>query len=383
MTKNGKPHVMIFIDWYKPGYKAGGPIRSVSNMVARLKNDFRFSIVTRDTDYCEDVPYSNVRSDQWNESEDGSRIYYFSRHQLNRRNIQDLIRSGNADVIYLNGIYSFYFTLYPLFVLRALRKTKVVVAARGMLSPGSLGVKSGKKKLFLAASRFLGLFRNVLFHATTEIEKQEIRNAFGQSTAVHVAGNLSESADGAPVAFRKKDPGTIVLTSVARISPEKNLLYCLQVLQHVTAEVIFDIYGPIYNQEYWEQCSQAISRLPANVHVTYKGSIPAENVYGVLSSAHFLFLPSTGENFGHIILQSLSAGCPVIISNRTPWKDLEKSNAGFDLPLEQMDLFKAAIEKAAAMGQDEYNASSAAASALAKKYIADASLLQQNKELFL
>ena len=45
-----KPKVLIFIDWYKPGFKAGGPIQSVSNIVSQLGKDYEFYIITRDTD---------------------------------------------------------------------------------------------------------------------------------------------------------------------------------------------------------------------------------------------------------------------------------------------------------------------------------------------
>ena len=42
-----------------------------------------------------------------------------------------------------------------------------------------------------------------------------------------------------------------------------------------------------------------------------------------------MFLPSKGENFGHIIMESLAASTPVIISDLTPWKDLENARAMF------------------------------------------------------
>ena len=43
-----KPKILILTDWYLPGTNAGGPVRSIANMIAHLKNEFLFKIITRD-----------------------------------------------------------------------------------------------------------------------------------------------------------------------------------------------------------------------------------------------------------------------------------------------------------------------------------------------
>jgi hypothetical protein len=60
---SAKPRVLVFVDWYLPGYKAGGPIRSVAALVRSLRDHCTFSIVTSDTDATERTPYPGVRSD--------------------------------------------------------------------------------------------------------------------------------------------------------------------------------------------------------------------------------------------------------------------------------------------------------------------------------
>ncbi|MEM9024054.1 MAG: hypothetical protein AAGB22_09950, partial [Bacteroidota bacterium] len=63
-----RPRVLLFADWFLPGYKAGGPIRSCANLIAQLQDSYEFLVVTRDTDYCETTPYPEVTSNAWNES---------------------------------------------------------------------------------------------------------------------------------------------------------------------------------------------------------------------------------------------------------------------------------------------------------------------------
>ena len=46
-------------------------------------------------------------------------------------------------------------------------------------------------------------------------------------------------------------------------------------------------------------------------------------------------LPTLGENFGHVIAESLSAGCPVICSQHTPWTEV--INQGGGVALKELD----------------------------------------------
>lgn len=378
-----KLKILIFIDWYLPGYKAGGPIQSVSNLVEHLKNGFDFSIITRNTDYCETSPYVNVKSNEWNILENGVKVYYFSEDQLTRANVRNLIRKTEFDVVYLNGIYSLYFTLIPLFFLRKKHDKRIVIAARGMLSDGSINVKKTKKQFFIRAVKVLKLFDNVVFHATTEVEKHEIRAVFGEHIDIKTATNLGEINLNSELCKREKKSGNLKLVNVARISPEKNLLFALQALAICKENIDFDFYGPVYNQEYWVECKLVLNQLPENIKATYKGSIENTKVMGMLKKHHFMFMPSTGENFGHIILQSLTAGCPVIISDQTPWKNLKNNNIGWDISLKDVNKFSDTIDFCAQMNQDEFNSMSKNAHQFAQQFRNNPISLEQNRHLFL
>ncbi len=378
---NNKKRILIFIDWYLPGYKAGGPIQSVANLVAHLKADHEISIITRDTDYSESRPYTTIKSDTWLER-DGTRICYISKSQLKYSTIHKLISEESFDYVYLNGIYSLYFTLIPLFILRKGRGYKIVVAARGMLSKGSLNVKKTKKNLFLRMIKMARLFSGVTFHATTEMEHREIQVALGDKMMIKTAGNLPPLQEAVSFHNRKKEAGEVKLINIARIAPEKNLLLSLQILQQIKKPVLFDVYGPVYNHSYWEQCKKVIQNLPEHVKVNYKGSLESHKVMQVLKEAHFLFMPTSGENFGHIILQSLTAGTPVIISDQTPWKDLKNKHCGWDVALNQTERFIEILETCSEMTQSDYDNYSQNAHSFAFQYIHNPQLIQQNIELF-
>ena len=95
-----------------------------------------------------------------------------------------------------------------------------------------------------------------------------------------------------------------------------------------------------------------------------------------------MFMPSSGEKFGHIILQSLTVGCPIIISDKTPWKHLQEKNIGWDIPLENIDKYVETIELCSEMEQLEYNKKSTKAFEFAQQYMNNPEIISQNLQLF-
>lgn len=373
--------VLVFIDWYLPGFRAGGPVQSCANLVAHLGEEIQFSVVTRDTDYTSETPYPNVTPNTWNRLSDGTRVYYVSNDELQPSTIRRILDEEQYDAVYLNGIYSYCFTQQP---LRALRRSPkpVIVAVRGMLAPSALAIKKKKKKLYLALAKLTGMFSNVRFHATTEKEADEVRRVFGDDVMVAVAPNLPKKSGTSIAPLHTKKRGQLRLVSVARIAPEKNTLFALQVLQHVKVDTEMDFYGPVYDQDYAAECRRAAEQLPKNVRVNFHASVPPEEVPALLRDYDALFLPSRGENFGHVILEAFQAGLPVIISDQTPWRNLEAQQLGVDLPLDDPKVFAAAIAKFAEMDEAEFRNWSEQAAAFAAAYLDDETVLQASRDLF-
>jgi len=374
-----KKKLLIFIDWYKPGYKAGGPIRSISNLTATLGDKLDIHIITRDTDYLETTPYTIIESNKWNII-DSTKVYYLSNNNINRANIKKLIQEVNPELVYCNSLYSPYFTLIPIYLAKKLN-IQSVLAIRGMLSEGSLGVKSHKKKLFLLVTKTIGLFKKCTFHATTIDEKKAIQNTFGKQTPIIIAQNLPEKKN-IPFQEKEKEVNHLRIVNIGRVAPEKNTLYALEVLKEITSNILFDIYGPIYDQGYWDKCKVIISQLPKNVVVNYKGVLPHKDLDGVLKNYQVFFSPSTGENFGHSIIEAMINSCIPIISDQTPWVKLEEKNIGFDLPLNAPLLFAKKIDQLALMDKSTLNKISYKTHQFAKKTINDHELIKKYTILF-
>lgn len=427
--------ILIFIDWFLPGYKAGGPTRSYANLIDHFKGEYQFYIVTRNTDYTETKPYPGIKSNSWTNFDTNVFVWYCSQDFIKKKNLKNLIQQTDWDVLYINGIYSWYFSILPLLIGKKTKKGKIIVSVRGMLKQSAVNVKQGKKKLFIKSIRRLGWYRGITLHATNEDEKQDIIQNFGQHLNIHVAPNLPRKING-EFSTKEKKTGTLNLISIARISPEKNTLYALEILKRLslskspttetqnsepetrntkpqtptsdlqspvsgspvpnnhlpidigTADayelptINFELYGSIYNPQYWDECQKIIENLPNWINVTYHGTLDTEKVFSKLSESHFLFMPTRGENFGHVILESLSAGCPVIISDQTPWKNLAEKSVGWDIDLTDEQKYVEVLNQCISMEQIEYDKKSKASYQYASQFINDKDTINSNRNLF-
>jgi glycosyltransferase involved in cell wall biosynthesis len=223
-----------------------------------------------------------------------------------------------------------------------------------MLHPEALLQKSFKKKIYLWLWKILGMHKQNIFHATDKKEREYIQQVFGLKTRVLVAANFPKILPRQTVIVKKE--GSLKLISIALISPMKNILCVLEALLFTTGNIEYNIYGPVKDKNYWEQCEALIKKLPANIKVSYHGDIFPEKISEALSQHHVFILPSKSENFGHAIYEALTAGRPVITSYNTPWNDLKKYKAGINVSTgnNSIDLQKA-IEHFAAMNQEQLN----------------------------
>lgn len=376
-----KPLVLAFIDWYKPFFKAGGPVRSMVNLVDHLHERVDFRIVTGDRDYTASFSPDDLPKDRWVERDRGERVWYASPAARTLKQWRALLNEQPWDVVYINGLYSKWSTMAPLWLLRR-SKQRRIVAVRGMLARGPMKQSAAKKRAYLLAMKTAGCFRGVEFQATNAEEAEDIRRWIGRDVKVHLVPNLGRRLDAAEPDAIAKRPGELRLVSVGRIAPEKNTLFAIERLHGLKGDVRFDLFGTVYDQAYWKRCQEAIAQLPANVKVDWHDHISEDHVRSVIEQAHAVFMPSVGENFGHTMLEALVVGRPLLISDRTPWKELEAKHAGWDLPLEEPKRFEEVLARLLEMGGAEHAAWVEGASALGKRYLADATGVERSLALF-
>ena len=330
-----KPRVVILVEYYLPGFRAGGPMRSVSALVEQLASEIDFYILTRDRDEGSTLPYPGLQEGAW-KPVGRAKVRYMAPREITARRLGAAVRDVQPDAVYLNGFFgAMSMKLLIARRLGGLKGIHVLLAPRGELSPGALRLKAFKKRTFLQLSQAMALHRGVAFHASTARESEEISMAIPIQETPMIARN--------PVALTAptrhacaKVSGAARFVFLSRIARKKNVHLAIDLLRSLKGSVEFEIYGPVIDEPYWCECQALIAQMPQNVTVTYHGPIAHDLVASTLSAHHFFLFPTASENFGHAIVEALVAGCPVVTSDQTPWLGLSKTGVGWDLPLEDI-----------------------------------------------
>lgn len=383
-----KTKVLVLYEFFYPGYKAGGPVQSLMNMVTLLSSHFNFAVATTAFDLQEQIPYSSVQLDNWNSvqlsnnSHDKIPVFYSSKRSISFWQLYKNIKESNCNIIYINGFYTRHF-LFPLIYKKffLLKGKEIIVSPRGMLQMGALKSKSFQKEIFLSTMKIFGLMKNVKYHATTNDEAEDVKKIFGKSAKVVVAGNVPKT----PFANSKKavkQKGVLKLIYLSLITEKKNLLLLLNVLLKSNENIELDIYGPIKDQQYWQQCQQLIKQQSSSILISYKGDISPSLVQEIISKYDALVLLTKGENFGHALYESLSVGTPIITSKFTPWQDLENKFAGWMVDIDNEEAILKQINSLVHYNEQEWQKFSDGALAMAKKYFDGNNFVEDYSLLF-
>ena len=384
MELSNKKKVLILSEWYLPGRNAGGPVKSIESFVCSMKEYLQFYILTTDTDLGETKPYDSVKTNEWLEQHDGVSICYLKSGGITTSKLIEAIKCTGCDYIYINSLYSKWFSIVPIRLnLQGKISCKIVLAPRGMLSDGALKLKTFKKKTFILFSRLIGFHRNITWHASNFQEADEIKHHFGPESRVEVIRNFS-----IPLTKVKsdliKERGILKLFFLSRVSRVKNLhiaIKSLKLLKNLQAKVLFDVYGSQEDPIYLNECKELIAVLGNGIEVNFMGPVLNSDIARVISDYHFLFLPTSNENFGHSIFESLQCGVPVIISNKTPWKKLSEYGCGWEkepVPENYIPI----LEKCIKMDEKEYAKMSDGAALYAKEYFQDNQMIVKTLSLF-
>lgn len=376
---SGQPlQVLIFSGVFLPGYKGGGPIKTIKNLFDQAGKDISFKLVTSDRDLGDEKPYNSVTIGKWNKVGNAT-VFYAQPGKQGYCQIARILKEKKHDVVYLNSFFSPRFSLYPLLLAKAFRQP-VLLSPRGEFSEGALELKRLKKQLFIAVYKFFRLHTGIVFQVSSKFEERDLRRALGPKVDVRIAENIGAQEFGDAEHERALDVLRVIF--VSRISPIKNLLIALESLRKVRHPITYDIYGPVEDETYWDKCHKVIESLPDHIQVTHKGSLQPSDVVKTMRGYDAFYLPTKGENYGHAIAEAICAGLPILISDTTPWRNLQEQGIGWDLPLNNPNAFTAVLDELAAMPPDQHHQMRQNVLAWAKKKFSQRGAIEANIAIF-
>lgn len=358
---------VVLTDFFLPSDKAGGPVRSMAELATATVAG-RVLFVAGDRDLGDSEPFPDLVVGRPVRVLGAEVVYLPADRARSILTAWRLLRSVQPDTVYLNTLFAPVSGLLPLLLHRArlLHSGLLVVAPRGQLDPGAMSLSAGRKRAVLRVVRRLGGRADVRFHATSELERRHILQVLPDAE-VRVLPPV-------PAVRWRQAPPTPVRTPlrlvyVSRVSPKKGLLVALEALRLLEVPVALDVHGPEEDVEYSTACRRLAETLGPEHQVRFLGPIAHEQVTGVLEAADALVLPTLGENFGHVVLESLASGCPPVLGSATPWTGSLKAGAGWAVDATSPRSVADALEQLAALTPEEAAQRSRAAVAAARRYV--------------
>ena len=289
--------ILVVTKYFLYQKSGGGAQKSIEYLVEYLKDDFSINVVCTKT---------NSKS-----------------QMVKKFNLFDLKYYSQFDLIYLNSFFS-PLTIYFVF----LNKSICLISPKGELYEGALAKKFLKKIIWIKLFNIL-FKRKFLFHATSKEEVNTIKK-YVKPKKTYISPDIIKL----DFSGLKKTNHTLKIVFVSRIEHKKNLSFCIDVLSKVKRELNFEIYGDIGDKNYFNYCMSELKKLPKNISWSYNGILKQNEVKNVFLISDLFFFPTLGENFGYVILESLSSYCFTLLSKGTTiFDDLDEFKIGKNIGL--------------------------------------------------
>lgn len=359
-----KKRVLIIYRSYFPSQSHLGPATAIKNLVDNMSADYDFHILTLNHDFAT-----------------GSRLFaqphlrvvmphvvieYVPRGIKGLRILAARL-AEEFDVVDIQCAFD------PLLAIPALMLCKLGLSGNsrifhtphGIFMDVIMGTRRPRKALYCRFSDLIGLYRNVVHLAGSPGEKRDIDRNHRRSQNVAVVSQFVEPLPAAQPR-NAKPRNRLKIAFVGRVTEQKNLLAAIEMLRHLPVPAILDVFGDTADTAYYERCVAMMQAGTGPCEIRFKGNVSKDALLQALPGYDVLLHPTLGENFGHSIVEALHLGVPVLISDRSPWTDVEASHAGWALSLSNTSAFVDKLATIYAMGE-EWSQLSAGAIQYARK----------------
>jgi len=343
--------ILIIAGRYLPGYRDGGPVRSIINLTEWFGDEYDIRIMCHDRDHGDTKPYDGIRFGEYNRV-GKALVWYTPKHSAEE--MEKL--AGDVDVVYVAGLYDQYARLAMKLNKEGKIKAPVFVAPMGSFSPEAFRIKGYKKRLFILYMNLTGMFSEITWSVTSSREEEELKSILGQNSRCIIASDLPRR--GVTKHIHIKEDKSLKLIFLSRIARKKNLGLIPDIFRQLDDDVRIklDIYGTPEDKDYLHECMEKLDGLRhthPNCRWEYKGEADSEKVPCLFADYDAFIFPTLGENYGHVIAESLSAGCIPVISDTTPWLDLNENECGYVCPVKDTASFAAALNELLTMNENE------------------------------
>lgn len=345
-----KRRVLIIYRSYFPSESHLGPATAIRNLVDNMGSEYEFHLITMNIEFS--TGHRLFPECLHQQKQENLLIEYVPRGLKGLRVL--LERLGEPfDVIDIQCAFD------PLLAIPALtfcrfgggKNAKIFHTPHGIFMDVIMSTRRLKKTLFCRFADLIGLYRNIIHLAGSPSEEADIRRNHLRAQTVQVVSQFVEPVSSRRI-DRKKEPNGLRVAFVGRVTAQKNLIFAIEVLKKLKVPSTFDVFGSVSDREYYATCRALANDGAGCCAIAFKGNVDKASLFELLTDYDVLLHPTLGENFGHSIVEALSLGVPVLISDRAPWTDVASWGAGWSFALSEPLKFVEQLEAIHAMGQE-------------------------------
>ncbi len=312
-------------------FSSGGPVRAIIDLSAKLaQRGHEVKIITFDDINAPDEWRSNPANNPSTIALGAMRFRGFAMSGEQKRNAADAIRW--SDVVHAHGIWSSLARR----VTRMSRKNNApyVISLRGMLDDWSMEQRRAKKLMYLRLGGSRMLNNAALIHSTAEGELAQSKKWFPDAQGVVIPNLLNlDPFDKLPDtkiardAFPFFDTGDPVLLYLSRLHYKKGVEHLIRAVGRLrergaTHRLLIAGDG---DKAYERSLRSLATELGLDDHVAFLGLVVGDEKISLYRAADLFVLPTSQENFGFVIYESLAAGTTVLTTRGVDtWPELEQ-----------------------------------------------------------
>ena len=243
-----------------------------------------------------------------------------------------------SDIVYIQ--YLFHYTVLFSLLFSVFQKKKIVVCPRGSFSVFTLNNKLTFIKLLWLNFLIKPMVNNIIWQASSYLEERDILNKFPNADVAIINDGIDfDSFQNSILVSRNELLNKFTGITCNDVS---NIFFSMGRLHKIKGfDMLVEAFNLFLEKDKYakliiaggddgvgEKLKNQIKKLNLSSSVFLIGAINFEDKKLLLNNCDYFTLASEFESFGIVIAEALSCGKPVVVSNKTPWKDIQINNCG-------------------------------------------------------
>ncbi len=325
---------------FHPATFYGGPISATWGLSKKLaENGYEIYVSTTNANGDEKL---SVESNHFLEKENHVFVKYYNEQIINKFSFSFLFGIWfdikKSDIVYIQ--YLFHYTVLFSLLFSVFQKKKIVVCPRGSFSFFTLNNKFILIKLLWLNFFVRPFLKKIIWQACSYLEEKDILNKFPNADVKVINDGIDYEAFQNSILVSRNE----LLNKFTGITfnDVSNIFFSMGRLHKIKGfDVLIDAFNLLLEKDkyakliiagaddgVWRKLKNQINELNLGSSVFLIGAVNFDDKKLLFNNCDYFTLASEFESFGIVIAEALSCGKPVVISNKTPWKDIQINNCG-------------------------------------------------------